>query len=558
MIDILFDADWYLEENPDVKAAGLSPLGHYLRFGAKELRSPSVLFDARYYIEQKPAAASLNITPLEDFLAVGGFEGCNPNPHFDSAWYLDEYEDARLSGLNPLLHYLTDGERRGYWACPHFNPSQYIAEHPDVLGSGVRPLAHFLTTRPVAPDKKAASSSDFRHVAPLRRYLRSIVPGPQPTQLSIELRVSSVEDAARSDRPHSEQLHVTPFDRSVEGIERNVAFPGQPYVARIANALVVAGTRFVITESNVILHDEEAHFCDDVSAATKSPLAQRRPRGRLALQFGARPATWIDAGINVMHEYSNNYFHFIAETMPRIMLANEVDVPADVPFLFEDGLLPNLRSLIELVNCGKRPVIFLEPRTLYSVTDMYLPADVTSVPDAYYGGPIARQSVLDVKRIRQAVNVCIEQMKFGSARSGRRIYVGRGGNLRVLKNQREIEARLAEEGFEILRVDDLGVETQIRIFRQASVIIAPTGAQITNIVWCRPSTKVVVLASDHPSHQLYLWELLGRVSGASVQTLLGPRTFARDGRYGVHDDYTVDVDAISALAKQLVSETENA
>src|SRR5215470_15494290 len=34
----LFDAEWYLAQNPDVAAAGINPLVHYLRHGAAEGR----------------------------------------------------------------------------------------------------------------------------------------------------------------------------------------------------------------------------------------------------------------------------------------------------------------------------------------------------------------------------------------------------------------------------------------------------------------------------------------------------------------------------------------
>ena len=39
----------------------------------------------------------------------------------------------------------------------------------------------------------------------------------------------------------------------------------------------------------------------------------------------------IATGINLMHEYSNNYFHFVAETLPRLVLADEAGLPDDLP-----------------------------------------------------------------------------------------------------------------------------------------------------------------------------------------------------------------------------------
>lgn len=45
----LFDAKWYLAKNPDVAAAGIDPLLHYLRHGETELRNPSEDFDLALY-----------------------------------------------------------------------------------------------------------------------------------------------------------------------------------------------------------------------------------------------------------------------------------------------------------------------------------------------------------------------------------------------------------------------------------------------------------------------------------------------------------------------------
>lgn len=71
----LFDRDWYLNEYPDVAAAGIDPVDHYLRHGA-----------------------------------AGGL---NPGPHFSSWGYLDANPDVAQQGTNPFVHYLTHGCAEG-------------------------------------------------------------------------------------------------------------------------------------------------------------------------------------------------------------------------------------------------------------------------------------------------------------------------------------------------------------------------------------------------------------------------------------------------------------
>jgi hypothetical protein len=51
----LFDEAWYLERYPDVAAAGIDPVRHYLETGAAEGRDPSPLFNTRFYAGQMAA-----------------------------------------------------------------------------------------------------------------------------------------------------------------------------------------------------------------------------------------------------------------------------------------------------------------------------------------------------------------------------------------------------------------------------------------------------------------------------------------------------------------------
>lgn len=71
----LFDATWYLAEYPDVAAAGIDPVRHYLRHGVPDGRDPS--------------------------------------PEFSTGGYLRAYPDVDESGINPLVHYIKFGKEEG-------------------------------------------------------------------------------------------------------------------------------------------------------------------------------------------------------------------------------------------------------------------------------------------------------------------------------------------------------------------------------------------------------------------------------------------------------------
>jgi FkbM family methyltransferase len=73
-----FDAGWYLTTYPDVNAAGINPMRHYLEFGATEGRNPSAIFDTQWYRQQNPDVGSTN--PLLHFLRMGYKRGSEPHP----------------------------------------------------------------------------------------------------------------------------------------------------------------------------------------------------------------------------------------------------------------------------------------------------------------------------------------------------------------------------------------------------------------------------------------------------------------------------------------------
>lgn len=158
-----FDPDWYLARYPDVRAAGVDPLNHYLEFGKREGRAaydhsnppPEVgsssstyvvlqnktqsstssesnassqatseerdyatvlgsgYFDPTWYFENYPDLDPAYMGALTHFMKHGAFESRSPGPKFDSDWYFAQNPDLRRGALNPLIHYILHGAKEG-------------------------------------------------------------------------------------------------------------------------------------------------------------------------------------------------------------------------------------------------------------------------------------------------------------------------------------------------------------------------------------------------------------------------------------------------------------
>jgi hypothetical protein len=138
----LFDAAWYLGQNPDVAALEMDPLKHYLSWGAREGRDPNPFFDSAWYLERNPDVAAAGLNPLEHYWEFGAFEGRDPNSLFSTNWYLSENHDVAASQLNPLQHYLAHGAEEFRDPHPLFNAAWYLSQNPEV--TGLNPLEHYL------------------------------------------------------------------------------------------------------------------------------------------------------------------------------------------------------------------------------------------------------------------------------------------------------------------------------------------------------------------------------------------------------------------------------
>jgi hypothetical protein len=72
------------------------------------------LFDAAFYLANNPDVATSGVSPALHFVSRGWKEGRKPSPGFDPAFYLSRYPDVATAGTNPLVHYVRIGrsERR--------------------------------------------------------------------------------------------------------------------------------------------------------------------------------------------------------------------------------------------------------------------------------------------------------------------------------------------------------------------------------------------------------------------------------------------------------------
>ena len=86
-----------------------------------------------------------------------------------------------------------------------------------------------------------------------------------------------------------------------------------------------------------------------------------------------------------------------------------------------------------------------------------------------------------------------------------KIYVSRIGTRRSIHGEELIAEHLANQGFRILRAENLTFKEQIHLFSNAKTLIGVHGAGLTNGIWA-PQTKLIELMPSDRINRCFEWQ----------------------------------------------------
>jgi hypothetical protein len=315
------------------------------------------------------------------------------------------------------------------------------------------------------------------------------------------------------------------------------------YVSVIEDALVFGGSSLVIADKKNILSDELIDF-PGKEIGIKSPLVKSRRKNRIILEYKKESNLDIKEGILLSCEHDNNYFHWLVECLPKLILIDELKEFEKAPLLIPKGLHQNLIAALEKVNINSRQLIYLEPNIGYQVERLIYPSALSRVIDRYQGHPVFDTDIILSHKWISKVGELLKCNTQSKQKPWRKLFLTRKKGLRALGNREELELMLLEQGFEIVELDNVSLDFQIELFSQAAMIVAPTGAALTNMLFCQPGTKVIIFKSNHEVANYYFWSNLGAVTKLDITIIAGQRLFKLTNYWSVHDDYIVDANLV--------------
>jgi len=140
----------------------------------------------------------------------------------------------------------------------------------------------------------------------------------------------------------------------------------------------------------------------------------------------------------------------------------------------------------------------------------------------------------------------------GKSPLGARIYISRGDvSGRGMQNEGDVEALLQQHGFDIVRMEEHDFESQRAICANASIIVAPHGAGMTNMIFAPPGCSIVELIPERYMVRFF-WQL-ATDCGHRYSVLAGQMNehAPNEGPIGKSLSWSTDLQALQRLVSDL-------
>lgn len=593
----LFNTGYYLERYPDVAAAGVNPLRHFVEVGGGEGRNPHPLFDARFYLAQNPGLAESSVNPLQHFIENGAGGESSPHPSFHSGFYLHDNPDVRLHGHNPLAHFIERGAAESRQTCPEkpiWSDPALAADLSGLLGGGWDKL---YDSKDVAKDLAVVGESNPALEACWRAIGRDpLFTAAKELAARIGLALSRFDDVERVYRtefevagclrPHEAEVPRKHFvaarylgvqswcrkagapcmvvresrniqieepkflDRPLGRHPSGIGRLPEGYLAEISNATVIGGTNLVLTDEGEALYDELA-LAEEGRYGLKTSSIKMAAGGNLLAKFTkSRNPVVLDRAIHLCQDHSANYFHWLVECLPRLQTLEKFPHLGGIPLLIDANLPKQQLEALDLVDTENHPIVHLERGQAVQVEKLYYPSDLSVIHDNYeYPVAFDKDILICPAALVFIREACLSKANPPLNDSPPRIFVSRGGAaIRRLENEGEIELMLQEFGFVTIRPEQLGFLDQVRIFSNAEFLVGPTGVGLANMLFTPSGCKVIILTSDNPQSNFYIYSQIGSNLNLDLRYFTGKDHGVSESP-GLHSNYVISPGALrNALA----------
>jgi len=228
----------------------------------------------------------------------------------------------------------------------------------------------------------------------------------------------------------------------------------------------------------------------------------------------------IRRGVLIDSRTATNYFHWMIENMPRLMLVMANAKNDGIPFIVPDYLPKTIYEMLDIAFADCKFIRRRASETLL-VEDLIIPPMLTYIPDQteFSWSAIAHLPKAELIALRERI---LAAPTFEPGKFPAKIFLERSGHLgRSVINHAELKKIAESEGFHAIDPGALSFRDQVSLFRGASAIIGASGAAMANLIFCKQGCRVMSLVSDR-NIGFPLYSRLADIFGLDFVHLSGP------------------------------------
>jgi hypothetical protein len=236
------------------------------------------------------------------------------------------------------------------------------------------------------------------------------------------------------------------------------------------------------------------------------------------LRSWRRPPKERLSGMNYVVPVPNNYYHFIAESLPGLLAVRHHYPQAKV--LVSDQVSGWIGDLLRHAGIE-----------FSSITSGPIRLDSAVVPSRQAGVPTAEE-ISRLRSFAEAVSGTQHPRERGSW-----VYIARDLQFgRVPAWEKNLSQALSQRGVQVISPEQYSVRDQMRLFGKAAGLIGFGGAALTNMVWMREGSKAIVLGEPLPTTEFspYNWHWARLAAACGIRYEVVPREFLQDAQSAVN------------------------
>lgn len=318
------------------------------------------------------------------------------------------------------------------------------------------------------------------------------------------------------------------------------------YISELENIVCIGGSDLLLKD-DILLFDE--YDRDDVERLYFKSGPIRKVKKNKFLLETTKNIIELDKAINLCGFASSNYYHFTIEILSRMGYINNYPEYADYTILIDEQSqkYSQMREMLSIV-CQGREIKLVQEGQMVSVRHLvqaskntWLPLNLKKRNDVRISDNMIAKSALD--NIRNIVKPYLCEQ------GNTMIYLSRKNtSQRRIVNEDQVIEAFENAGFTIMSTENLSYQEQIKLFSSAKCIVGPTGAALTNLVYCQPGTVVGCLIPKEYKFCIY----------SSIAHMIGGECLFLDAKialkhfYIAGDKYKIDIEQCKKYIEELI------